>query len=307
VTGGAMIASSILMGRALAPVEQLMGQWAVLQRARSGFLSLAQLLSITPPLPPRTGLPAPRAHLAVSALSILPPGAKKATVLNVSFELQPGQALGVIGNSGSGKSTLAKALLNLWPAAAGEIRFSDATLEQYESDELGRKIGYLPQTVTLFNGTVAENIARMSIDVDSEAVVAAATRANAHQMITGLADGYDTRLEGSNSQLSGGQKQRIALARALYGDPELLILDEPNSALDAEGSNALNACVREFKRAGKSVILMTHRPSAISECELLMVMDAGRVTAFGPRNEVIKSMLQNADDVRKVVKQAAVS
>lgn len=299
VTGGAMIASSIMLGRALAPVEQLMGQWPVFQRFRSGWKALAMLFSNVPLEEPKTKLPVPSASVTVSGLAIVPPGSKKPNVKNVSFKLEPGQALGVIGRSGSGKSTLAKALLGLWQPAMGEIRIGGATLDQYEPDELGQHIGYLPQDVTLFHGTVAENIARMAQEPDSGAVVSAAKKANAHDMITGLVDGYDTYVEGNESQLSGGQRQRIALARALYGEPVLLILDEPNSALDAEGSNALNASVRKLKAADKSVIIMTHRPAAISECDVLMVMDQGAVTAFGPRDDVMKSMLKNAENLQK--------
>jgi len=203
----------------------------------------------------------------------------------------------VIGRSGSGKSTLARALLGYWPAAAGEIRLDGATLDQYAPDRLGRHVGYLPQSVTLFAGTVAENIARMAPEPDAKAVVDAAVRANAHEMITGLADGYDTVLDGSDGQLSGGQRQRLALARALYGDPVLLILDEPNSALDAEGSEALNATVRDFKARGRAVVIMTHRPQAIAECDRLMVIDGGTLAAVGPRDEVLRKMVKTAPTV----------
>jgi ATP-binding cassette subfamily C protein len=186
---------------------------------------------------------------------------------------------------------------------AGEIRLGGATLDQYDAKELGTQIGYLPQSVTLFRGTIAENIARMGIEPDPESVVAAATAANAHEIILNLPDGYDTFLAGNENQLSGGQRQRIALARALYGDPVLLILDEPNSALDADGSNALNATVREFKTSGRSVIIMTHRPTAIAECDLLMVLENGIATAFGPRDEIINTVLRNVKDVKKAVQE----
>ncbi len=307
ITGGAMIAGSIILGRALAPVEQIMGQWPMVQRARSGRKELAQLLAATPQAEPRTALPVPEAQLVVSGLTVVPPGGKKATLRAVNFKLEPGQAIGVIGRSGSGKSTLARALLGLWRPAGGEIRLGGPTLDQYEPDDLGRHIGYLPQVVTLFNGTVAENIARMSTTPDAEGVIAAAKQANAHEMITSLPDGYDTFLEGNENQLSGGQRQRIALARALYGDPVLLILDEPNSALDADGSNALNASVRAYKATNKSVVIMTHRPTAISECDQLLVLEQGNVTAFGPRDEVMRSMLKNAEDVRRVVQKVPVA
>ncbi|WP_171173206.1 type I secretion system permease/ATPase [Ruegeria sp. HKCCD8929] len=301
MTAGAMIAGSILLGRALAPIEQSIGQWPMIQRARGAWTSLNRFLDAIPPEEARTALPVPKAAFEAKGLTVVPPGAKGPTLRNVSFRMAPGEAIGVIGKSGSGKTTLAKALLGLWPPAAGEIRLDGATLDQYGSDDLGRHIGYLPQQVTLFNGTVAENIARLSLQPDPEAVIAAAKKANAHELILGLQDGYDTVLEGNESQLSGGQKQRVALARALYGDPVLLILDEPNSALDAEGSEALNAAVREFKTQGKSVLIMTHRPTAISECDQLMVIEKGQVAKFGPREEVLSAMVQNASAIRRSI------
>ncbi len=216
MTAGAMIAGSILLGRALAPIEQSIGQWPMIQKARAAWRSLARFLDATPPEPARTPLPKPAAALGVLGLTVTPPGAKAATLCNVTFQVAPGEAIGVIGKSGSGKTTLARALLGLWPPLAGEIRLGGATLDQYDQGDLGRHIGYLPQQVTLFNGTVAENIARMSLDPNPEAVIKAARKANAHEMILSLEDGYDTMLEGNDSRLSGGQKQRIALARALW-------------------------------------------------------------------------------------------
>jgi PrtD family type I secretion system ABC transporter len=302
MTAGSMIAGSILLGRGLAPIEQAMGQWPMLQRARAGWLSLGRYLATVPQRVVRTELPVPRANLAVSGLSVVPPGTKMPVLRNISFTLKPGHALGVIGRSGSGKSTLARALLGYWLPAAGEIRLGGATLDQYDIERLGQHIGYLPQSVQLFSGTVTENIARMDPKADAAAVIAAARAANAHEMITRLPEGYDTVLTGQESQLSGGQRQRIALARALYGDPVLLILDEPNSALDAEGSEALNLAVRQFKAAGKAVIIMTHRPKAIAECDMLMVLENGSVAAFGPRDEVMEKMLKNADTVQQTLR-----
>ncbi|WP_245709741.1 type I secretion system permease/ATPase [Ruegeria halocynthiae] len=299
MTPGAMIAGTILLGRALAPVEMAVGQWAMIERARTAWISLNKFLDSTPPEETRTKLPVPKAHLVAKGLTVIPPGAKTPTLRNAALELQPGRALGVIGKSGSGKTTLAKALLGLWSPAAGEIRLAGATLDQYDPDDLGQHIGYLPQQVTLFNGTVAENIARMSQSPDAEAVVAAAKSANAHELILGLEKGYDTFLEGNDSQLSGGQKQRIALARALYGNPVLLILDEPNSALDADGTLALNNAVRELKTAGKSTIIMTHRPQAISECDDLVVVEKGQIVKSGGRDEVLNTMVQNANVIKR--------
>ncbi|TMV02547.1 ATP-binding cassette domain-containing protein, partial [Ruegeria sediminis] len=214
-------------------------------------------------------------------------------------QLNPGEAIGVIGKSGSGKTTLAKSILGLWPPAAGEIRLGGASLDQYDPEDLGRHIGYLPQQVILFNGTVAENIARLSRNPDPNKVIAAAKKANAHELILSLEKGYDTILQGNDSQLSGGQKQRIALARALYGDPVLLILDEPNSALDADGTEALNAAVRELKAEGKSVMIMTHRPQAISECDRLAVVERGQIAKIGSRDDVLSALVQNAGVIKR--------
>lgn len=299
MTGGSMIAGSILLGRALAPIEQAMGNWPVLQRARAGWANLARFLASAPPVAQRTSLPIPAPTLQATSLAIVPPGGRVPTVRNLSFSIGPGQALGVIGRSGSGKSSLARTLCGYWRVAGGEVRLGGATLEQYDPEALAQHVGYLPQTVTLFAGTVSENIARMSLVPDDIAVVTAAKRANAHEMIMQLPDGYDTYLDGNENQLSGGQRQRIALARALYGNPVLLILDEPNSMLDAEGSEALNETVREFKQSGRSVIIMTHRPKAIAECETLMVMENGAMAAFGPRDKVMEETLSNAEPVRR--------
>lgn len=301
LTPGAMIAGSILMGRTLAPIEQAISGWSVVTRARDGWIRLGQLLSTAPPDTPRTALPRPRALLEVGQLTVIPPGQQSASLRMVSFRLEPGQALGVIGPSGAGKSTLARAICGVWPAAAGQIRLDGATLDQYEPDVLGRLIGYLPQRVTLFDGTIAENIARLSATPDAAEVVAAARKAAAHQMILDLPQGYNTRVSQAGGHLSGGQIQRIGLARALFGDPVLLILDEPNANLDNEGSLALNAAVRAMKAAGGSVLIMAHRPAAITECESLLVLDGGQRRALGPRDEVLRGMVQNATEVVRSV------
>lgn len=305
LTGGAMIAGSIMLGRALAPIEQSIGQWPLVQKAFAGWKTLGELLQTTPPPQAAIALPRPEAKLEVKGLSILAPGTRQAILKNITFTVAPGQALGVIGKSGSGKSTLAKSIMNLAPPATGEIRLGDATLDQYDRDDLGRFLGYLPQQVTLFSGTVAENIARMSTQPDDAKIIEAAKRANAHEMILGLADGYKTQIQGNDSQLSGGQRQRIALARALYDDPVLLVLDEPNSALDADGSDALNAAVREFKASNRSVIIMTHRPAAIAECDTLLVVESGAAKAYGPRDDVLGAMVKNASNVKKTLQQAS--
>ncbi|WP_170384530.1 type I secretion system permease/ATPase [Ruegeria atlantica] len=305
LTAGAMIAGSILLGRALAPIEQSIGQWPMIQRARHSWKSLSQFLDAMPPEKDRIALPKPNSRLSVQAISVAPPGTRAAFLRNVSFDLEPGEAIGVIGKSGSGKTSLAKALLGLWQPLAGEVRLGGAALAQYDPIALGKHIGYLPQQVSLFTGTVAENISRMTLRPDPESVIEAAKKANAHEMILDMPDGYDTVLDGNDGQLSGGQKQRIGLARALYGDPVVLVLDEPNSALDNDGTEALNTAVRDFKAQGKSVLIMTHRPMALSECDRLLVLERGLVAKFGSREEVLTSMVQNAQAIQRSFGQAS--
>ena len=297
LTAGAMIAGSIIMGRALAPVEQAIGQWAILTRAREGRANLEQLLSATPPEPPRTALPRPRAVLDVNTVSLLLPGQVNPVLRQVSFQLRPGQALGLIGPSGAGKSTLARMIVGALAPMGGNIRLDGAELGQYDPDTLGAVIGFLPQNVTLLDGTIAENIARLSPNPDDAQIVAAARAAAAHDMITALPKGYDTRVSAAGGQLSGGQVQRIGLARALYGNPVLLVLDEPNSNLDNDGTQALNLAIRQVKAAGGAVIVIAHRPAAIQECDLLLMLDGGQVRAFGPRDEVLRSLVRNHTDI----------
>lgn len=294
---GAMIAGSILMGRALAPIEMAIGQWPMVERARKGWQSLEQLLTEVPPEAPRTPLPRPKAKLDVQQLTMVPPGEQQASLRIVSFTLNPGQAMGVIGPSGSGKSTLARAVTGVWRPAGGKLRLDGASLDQYGPDVLGQHIGYLPQRVTLFDGTIAENIARLSPQPDAAKIVEAAKKADAHDMILKLPQGYDTRVTAAGGRLSGGQMQRIGLARAMYGDPVILVLDEPNSNLDNEGSEAVNKAIKTFKEEGKAVIIMAHRPAAIKECDLLLVLENGNRTAFGPKDEVLQKMVQNHQQI----------
>ena len=265
LTPGAMIASSILLGRALAPIDLVIGQWPSVQRAMKGWQTLSELLSTTPVEPEKLTLPTPKARLIVQQLTVLPPGEKVASLRLVSFDVQPGEALGVIGPSGSGKTTLARALTGVWRPAGGKIRLDGATLDQYDPEVLGKHIGFLPQRVQLFDGTIAENISRLSLSPVAEQVIKAAQKAAAHEMILKLPEGYDTRVTAGGGRLSGGQVQRIGLARALYGDPVMLVLDEPNSNLDNVGSQALNTAIRQMKADGKSVLIMAHRPAAIEE------------------------------------------
>jgi len=297
LTPGAMIAGSILLGRALAPIELAVGQWALVQRAMRGWTSLVELLAMVPPEPPRTPLPKPRAQLDVKQVTVVPPGDQQAALKSISFSVSPGQAVGVIGASGAGKSTLARALTGVWRPAGGKIRLDGAALDQFEPTVLGQHVGYLPQRVQLFDGTITENIARLAEQPDPQAVVAAAQKADAHEMILKLPDGYDTRVSATGGRLSGGQMQRIGLARAMYGDPVILVLDEPNSNLDNEGSEAVNKAIRGFKADGKSILIMAHRPAAIKECDLLLMLDGGTVRAFGPKEKVLREVVKNYQDV----------
>ena len=297
LTPGAMIAGSILLGRALAPIDQSILQWGTVERAREGWGRLRELLGSIPPERERTALPRPRAVLEAQNLTVVPPGEHQAALRMVSFRVEPGQALGVIGASGAGKSTLARAIIGAWRPAGGKVRLDGATLDQYDPDVLGSHFGYLPQQVTLFDGTIAENIARLRGAPDADAVVAAARKAGAHEMIVELPDGYDTQVSQQGGRLSGGQIQRIGLARAMYGDPVILVLDEPNSNLDNVGSMALNDAIRETKSAGGAVLIMAHRPAAIQECDLLLVLDDGRTTAFGPRDKVLRETVRNHTEI----------
>ena len=299
MTPGAMIAGSILLGRALAPIEMALNQWPLVQRGRTGWDNLAQLLGAVPPEPARTTLPRPRAMLAAKGLTVVPPGEKQASLKSVNFVVEPGQAVGVIGPSGSGKSTLARTLMGVWPPAGGYVRLDGASLDQYGPETLGRHIGYLPQRVQLFDGSIAENIARLSDQPDDAKVVAAAKMAAAHDMILELPRGYDTQILSGQVRLSGGQMQRIGLARALYDDPVIVVLDEPNSNLDNIGSQALNHAIRQMKADQRSVLIMAHRPAAIQECDTLLVLDNGMRMAFGPKDEVLAGMVKNHQQIKQ--------
>ncbi|MEO1313986.1 MAG: ATP-binding cassette domain-containing protein, partial [Pseudomonadota bacterium] len=246
--------------------------------------------------------PTPRAILEAYQVTVVPPGEQVATLRMLSFRLEEGTAMGVIGPSGSGKSTLARAITGIWPVASGKVRLDGATLDQYAPQDLGAAIGYLPQDVSLFAATIAENIARLQAQPDPAKVVEAAKKAGAHDLILGLPDGYDTRLNPGGNRLSGGQRQRIGLARAMYGNPAILVLDEPNANLDAEGQNALNAAIRTMKAEAKSVIIMAHRPSGIAECDTILVMEDGLRKAFGPRDEVLKSQLKNYNQIAGAIR-----
>ena len=289
ITPGAMIAASIIMGRALQPVEQTIGNWRHFNAARSAFRRLDALLRQVPAPAAPTRLPDCRGYLTVEKLYAGPPEAQKPLLTNIRFNMFPGQALGIIGPSSSGKSTLVRMLTGIWQPQHGAVRLDNATLAQWEEDQLGRNIGYLPQDVELFSGTVKENISRFAGEADDDEVVAAAQRAGVHDMILELPDGYETQIGGGGSKLSGGQRQRIALARALYGDPVLVVLDEPNSNLDADGEAALTQAIMDMKARERTVVVVAHRPSAISAMDKVLVLENGVQKAFGDKDDVIGS------------------
>ena len=289
MTAGGIIAGSILLGRALVPVETILNQWEVIQSAKAGWDGVGVLLSGAPVAPRRIELPCPNADLEARSLTVVRSGEKIAALRNVTFQVQPGQAIGVIGPSGSGKSTLAQAITGALQPVGGSLRLDAAALDQYDPTRLGEYVGYLPQRVRLFDVTISENIARL----DPEMEIRAAKSAAAHEMILELPDGYETRLRSAQSRLSGGQMQRIGLARAMCGEPPIVVLDEPNSNLDAIGTDALNAAIRTIKLRKGAVIVMAHRPAAIRECDLLLVLENGTPTAFGPRDEVLRKTVQN--------------
>ncbi|MEM8791638.1 MAG: type I secretion system permease/ATPase [Pseudomonadota bacterium] len=297
ISPGMMIAGSILMGRALAPIEQAIGQWGLAQRAHRGWTSLSEVLDKVPEEPEKTQLPAPRGYVAAQKVAVVAPGEQIAALRGIDFAIEPGQALGVIGPSGAGKTTLAKVLTGIWKPAAGNVRLDGAALDQWPEADLGQHIGYLPQEIGLFAGSVSQNIARMVDQPNDEMVIEAAKRAGAHDLLLTLPQGYDTQIGAGGQRLSGGQRQRVALARALYGDPPLLVLDEPNANLDAPGEQALVDAIRDAKKRGKTVIIMAHRPSAIAACDLLLMIDRGQQIDFGPRDEVLRKRTKNYQQI----------
>ena len=284
VTPGIMIAASILLGRALAPIDQAVGQWPVLQRTIRARRSLADLLSVTPEEPCRTPLPAPEARLEAENLVVMAPGAAVPAVRGVSFRLEPGSAVGIAGPSASGKSTLAKALAGVWPPLAGKVTLGGAALDQYGEETLARHIGWLPQEVVLFEGSVAENIARLESELDAGAVVEAAQRAGAHEMILSLPGGYDFQVAAGGAALSGGQRQRIALARAFYGEPAVVVLDEPDAHLDRGGVQALQSAMAALKSRGGSAVVVAQRPHAFAQCDVVHLMEGGLIRPVTPAN-----------------------
>jgi len=286
ITAGMMIAGSILMGRVLSPIDQLIGVWKQWTSARLAYQRLESLLQAHPARPPRMALPVPRGELAVEQLSASAPGTRRATLSNLSFTLPAGQVLGVIGPSGCGKSTLARLLIGVWQPLAGKVRLDGAQLSQWDKQQLGPHLGYLPQDIQLFAGTIAQNIARFA-QVDADKVLAAAQMAGVHSLILQMPEGYDTRLGDGGAGLSGGQKQRIGLARALYGLPALIVLDEPNANLDEAGEQALLQAIAQLKQLKRTLILITHKPNVLTLTDQLLILREGQLQAFGPTAKVL--------------------
>jgi PrtD family type I secretion system ABC transporter len=291
VTGGAIIAASITTSRALAPVEQVIAHWRNFLAARQSFDRLSKMLGGFPTVREPLALPPPVERLSLENITVGVPGTERPVLFDINFELRSGQALAVIGPSAAGKSTLARAITGVWPLLRGSIRLDGAELGCWSVDELGRHIGYLPQDVVLFEGTIAENICRLEEEKDSHAIIAAAKAASVHDMILQLPNGYETNVGPDGSALSAGQRQRIALARALFRDPFLVVLDEPNSNLDAEGESALSAAIDGVRNRGGIVLVIAHRPSALNAVDHVAMINAGRLGAFGPKDEVLKKVL----------------
>jgi ATP-binding cassette subfamily C protein len=300
-TGGIMIARSIMMGRALAPIELAIAHWKGFVNARQAWARLTQLLALLPETATSVDLPAPTSALAVEGISVTPPGERRVVVQDANFALEKGAGLGIVGPSASGKSSLVRAIAGIWLPMRGTVRLDGATLDPWSPEELGTHIGYLPQDVQLFDGTIAENIARFEPQAASDKILAAARAAGVHDLVVHLAEGYETRIGEAGSALSAGQRQRVALARALYGDPFLVILDEPNSNLDAEGEAALTEAIQGVRARGGIAVVVAHRPSALASLDQVLVMANGRVQAFGPKNEVLNKVTRPAGVPLKVV------
>jgi ATP-binding cassette subfamily C protein PrsD len=291
-TGGIIIAGSILAARALAPVDLAIAHWKAFAACRQSWQRLNKLLALLPPQQIPMLLPAPREKLTVESASTAPPASTKLVLQDISFKLERGSGLGVIGPTGSGKSSLARLLVGVWQPARGKVRLDGCTFDQWSSEVLGAHIGYLPQDVELLGGTVAQNIARFEPKADPQAIVAAAKAAGVHELIIELGEGYETQVGERGETLSAGQAQRIALARALYRDPFLIVLDEPNSNLDAAGDEALTRAILGIRARGGIVVVIAHRPSAIAGVDLLLVLKQGRMQAFGPKDEILSKVLQ---------------
>ena len=287
LSAGAIIACSVAAARALAPIDLAIGNWKNVVSARNAFKRLLDTMVALADLPQPMELPTPTSSLKIEKITVAAPASGKVLLSEVSFELQAGQGLGVIGPSAGGKTTLVRAITGIWTPLRGSVRLDDADLQQYSEEMLGKNIGYLPQEVALLDATIEENISRFAPDPNPESIVAAAKAAGVHEMIVRLDDGYRTQIGPQGAALSAGQRQRIGLARALYGNPFLVVLDEPNSNLDGEGEIALSAAIMGVRERGGIVVVVAHRPSALANIDLVAVMQNGRIANFGPKETVI--------------------
>lgn len=289
ISPGLVIAGSILLGRALAPIDLIIGSWKGFIAARSQYDRLNDILDKQKAEPERMSLPVPQGHILVDNLIVGAPGSKTPIIRGVSFAVPAGAVVGIIGPSASGKSTLARAIMGVWTPQHGVVRLDGADISNWDKHELGPHLGYLPQDIELFEGSISENIARFA-DVDSDLVVKAAKTAGVHEMILQLPEGYDTVIGSEGVNLSGGQRQRVGLARAIYGSPRLILLDEPNSNLDEVGERALAAAILELKQTGATIFVITHRTTILSQLDRLLVMNAGGISMYGPRDQVMEEL-----------------
>jgi ATP-binding cassette subfamily C protein len=287
MSAGAIIAVSVASARALAPIDMAIGNWKGMVAARQAYKRLRETMVALADLPAPLQLPAPHKSLKVEKITVAAPSTGQVLLTETGFSVPAGQALAIIGPSGGGKTTLVKAMAGIWPVLRGSVRLDDADLPQWQEEMLGRSMGYLPQEVSLMDGTIAENISRFAPERDGRAIVAAAMAAGVHDMIVRLPNGYDTPLGAQGTAMSAGQRQRIGLARALYGDPFVVILDEPNAFLDAEGEQALNRAIAGIRARGAIAVVVAHRPSVLEQVDLVAVIQAGKLTAFGPKAQVL--------------------
>jgi PrtD family type I secretion system ABC transporter len=299
ISSGMMIAVSIIGGKALGPIGTAVSQWRGLVGARDAFSRLKAFHKRYPAEPRNLALPAPKGRIEARDIVATPPGAESPALRGVSFSLEPGEALGVIGASAAGKSTLARVLIGLWPPERGSVRLDGADMRMWNRDDLGPHVGYLPQTIELFDGTIAQNIARFYPNATPQAIYRAAERVGLHEMIVDLPDGYNFRVGEGGSKLSAGQRQRIGLARAIYGDPVLVVLDEPNANLDVLGEAALHRALKSLKAAKTTVILITHRPSALESVDRILVLEKGQMRVFGEKAKVLKALTRNSKQAAK--------
>ena len=292
MSAGAIIAASVASARALAPVDLAISQWKNVVSARRSYARLGDTLTALDEPPMQVSLPSPRRDLKIEKITVAAPSNGTIVLSDVSFELKAGQAAGIIGPSGGGKSSLARGLTGVWPLLRGNVRLDDADLEQWPSDVLGKSVGYLPQDVSLLDATIGQNICRLDPDADSKKILDAAMAAGVHEMIVRMPQGYNTELGPNGTALSAGQRQRIGLARALYDNPFLIVLDEPNSNLDADGESALTQAMLSVRARGGIVVVVAHRPSALAAVDLIGVIQNGRLSAFGPKDEIFAQQLK---------------